>query len=164
MNPNFGKIASACVATIALVSNASAEEVRNVLGGYEIKKDGAVVAGAGWTMLPKVGEVAMAGSTDSVGVAKACGNSLTSVQVFAGRNVTLKLVSLERKRAKILADVAIGDVTGQGTYPLDGCTATGPIVKQIRTQAIFDVAEGGKLELPLEGGYSLIVGYRLDVQ
>jgi len=148
---------------VALASNASAGEVRNVLGGYEIKKDGALVSGYGWTMLPRVGEMAMAGSTDTVGVAKACGNSLSSIQVFAGRKVTLKLVSLDSKSAKILADVAIGEVTGEGTYPMDGCTATGPIVKQIRKQVLFEVTDGNKQELPLEGGYSLVVGYRLQV-
>jgi len=87
MNSTISKRAIACMATVALACNASAGVIRNVLGGYEILKDGAAISGSGWTMLPRAGEIAMAGSTDTVGVAKACGSSLSSIQVFAGRKV-----------------------------------------------------------------------------
>ncbi|NSX15991.1 hypothetical protein HTY52_18055 [Cupriavidus taiwanensis] len=163
MKSTVGKLAIATLAALAFTNAARADEVRNLLGGYEIRKDGTPISGYSWVMVPRVGQTSTAGSTDRVGVAKACGDSLSSVQLFAGRTVTLKLVSFDPGSAKLLADVAIGEITGEGTYPMDGCTATGPIVKQIRKQVLFDVVDGDKQELPLEGGYTLVVGYRLHV-
>lgn len=164
MKSTASKIALACVASFALVSQASAEQFRNLFGGYEIKKNGVVVSAYSWVMRPQVGATSAAGSTDRVGVAKECGNALSSVQIFAGRNVSLQIVSLDRKNAKFLADVAIGEITGEGKYPLDGCMATGPIVKQIRKQVLVEVADGEKREVPLEDGYSIAVRYSLQVE